>query len=105
MPIHKKKYRITPRNSHGFPVVSLRLLCSKNPKNRIMNESKILNRDLCKEIKYSERDIVLYLEKKLKKSLCGDCFSESPWGRDENKQLYISIFGIDDRRFGIKHLV
>ena len=69
-----------------------------------MTKSKILNRELSTEVKYSERDVVLYLEKRLKKSLCGDCFSGSPWGEEENKQVYLLVFGIDDRLHGIKHL-
>jgi len=59
-------------------------------------KSKIIKRKLSDEKQYSEKDIVLYLENFLEKSLCGDCFTGSPWGEESNRRLYVAIFGIGE---------
>lgn len=61
--------------------------------------SKIIRRELSDEPKYSEKDIVLYLEKFLKGSTCGDAFSGQPWGEVENERLFFAINEIDIGNF------
>ena len=59
-------------------------------------KSKTFGKELKTEKKYSEEDIVLRAEKFFKPSMCGDCFSSSPWGEEENKRLYLFLFDILD---------
>ncbi len=62
-------------------------------------ESRIIRRKLSDEKKFSEKDVVLFLEKFLKGSSCGDCFSDHPWGEIENERLYFAISEIDYGNF------
>jgi len=62
-------------------------------------ESRIIRRELSNSKEYSEKDVVLFLEKFLKGSLCGDCFSGQPWGEKENERLYFAISEINYGKF------
>ena len=64
-------------------------------------ESRTIKRPLSNEKVYSEKDVVLYLEKFLKGSLCGDCFNGSPWGEKENERLYFALSEIDYGNFKV----
>ena len=58
--------------------------------------SRLFKHDFSKEKKYSESDIVEYLESFMGKVLCGDYVTDVPWGVEKNERLYIAIFGIKD---------
>ena len=62
-------------------------------------QSRTINRELSKEKIYSEEDVVLFLEKFLKGSSCGDCFSIQPWGETENERLYFALSEIGYGKF------
>ena len=65
-------------------------------------ESRTIKRPLSDEKVYSEKDVVLYLEKFLKRSLCGDCFDGSLWGAIENERLYFALSEIDYGNFKVE---
>lgn len=65
-------------------------------------ESRIIRRELSDEKQYSEKDVVLFLEKFLKGSLCGDCFASQPWGETENERLFYAISEIDYGKFVVE---
>lgn len=62
-------------------------------------ESRTIRRELSEEKVYSEKDVVLYLEKFLKGSSCGDMFDGQPWGETENERLYFALSEIDCGNF------
>jgi hypothetical protein len=62
-------------------------------------ESKTIKRPLSGIKKYSEKDVVLFLEKFLKGSLCGDSFDGCPWGETENERLYFALSEISYEKF------
>jgi len=57
--------------------------------------SRHIKRELSEEIKYSEKDVVLFLEEQMKGSLCGDALTHHAWGEQENQQLFIAICEIN----------
>lgn len=66
-----------------------------------MSKCEVTGQNLSDIKLYSEKDISEYLKTYLKRSLCGDCFDGSPWGEEENKQLYLAIFALPDWLSGI----
>lgn len=61
--------------------------------------SKTIQRELSEEKVYSEKDVVLFLERFLKGSLSGDSFDGCPWGEPENERLYFALSEIDYGNF------
>lgn len=59
-------------------------------------KSRMIRRKLNKEKKYSEEEIVLFLEKYMKKSLSGDTLASAFYGEEENIRLVGAIAEIDD---------
>jgi len=63
--------------------------------------SRTIQRELSDKKMYSEKDVVLFLEKFLKDSSCGDMFDGQPWGEVENERLYFALSEIDCGKFKV----
>ncbi len=57
---------------------------------------KVTGNSLSTKKLYSEKDISDYLRNFLRKALSGDTLSDTPWGEEVNKQLYVAIFALSD---------
>jgi hypothetical protein len=83
-------------------VVARLQACAKTEVTSPVLTCKVTGSNLSTEKRYSEKDISEYLRNFLRRSLSGDSFSDSPWGEEVNKQLYVAIFTLPDLDYGIK---